>query len=488
MSGARPSTACRWRSRTSSSRAGSRPPPARGSWRASCRPTTPPRSERLDGGRRRAARQAQHGRVRHGLVQREQRASGPCTTPGTSTARRAARRAARRRRWRRRCARGTLGTDTGGSIRQPASFCGVVGMKPTYGRVSRYGVDRLRLVARSGRARLAARSRTRPLLLEVIAGHDPHGHDLARRSRSADYRRRCEGGARGAARRRAARSTSRRASTPRSRRRCARRSTSLPARGRRRWCRSRCRTRSYAIATYYLIRTAEASSNLARYDGVRYGHPRARTRGLARGAVRRDARRGLRRRGQAPHHARHLRALAPATTTPTTCRRRRCARWCAATSTRPSSTCDVVATPVSPGRRLQAGREGRATRCRCTWPTSSPSPPTWPALPALSVPCGLARRHRAADRAAAHGPALRRGDAAPRRRAPGARASAAFPAPPEVRMMPLADYEAVIGLEVHAQLATRTQDLLLLLDGLRRRAQRPHRPGVPRRCRGRCRC
>jgi aspartyl-tRNA(Asn)/glutamyl-tRNA(Gln) amidotransferase subunit A len=161
----------------------------------------------------------------------------------------------------------TLGSDTGGSIRQPASFCGVVGVLPTYGRVSRYGlIAYASSLDRVGP--LAANVRDAATLLGVIAGHDPKdatssaapvpdyaaesdkGAERLRIGVPAEYfaegldaevRAKIEAGI--AALEAAG---------------CAVKTFSLP------------HTR-YAIPTYYLVATAEASANLARFDGVRYG-------------------------------------------------------------------------------------------------------------------------------------------------------------------------------------------------------------------------
>lgn len=166
-----------------------------------------------------------------------------------------------------------LGTDTGGSIRQPAALCGTVGLKPTYGRVSRYG-----LVAYGSSldqiGPLASRVADAALLLGVIAGRDSHDSTsvdyavpnyadeladarlgvLAQRMRIGIPREYLGEGLDNETR--AAVETALEVY-----RRLGARvvEVSLPH-------------TPYAIAAYYLVATAEASSNLARYDGVHYGH------------------------------------------------------------------------------------------------------------------------------------------------------------------------------------------------------------------------
>ena len=163
-----------------------------------------------------------------------------------------------------------LGSDTGGSIRQPASFCGVVGLKPTYGRVSRYGL----VAYGSSLDQIGPLTRTvrdSALMLNVIAGHDPKDSTCVDAEISpvcdytADLDTPVEGlriGAvpeltRGAD---AQVQTAMNAALNEYEAMGAELvELTLPH-------------ADYAIAAYYVIATAEASSNLARYDGVHYGH------------------------------------------------------------------------------------------------------------------------------------------------------------------------------------------------------------------------
>jgi len=161
-----------------------------------------------------------------------------------------------------------LGSDTGGSIRQPASFCGVVGMKPTYGRVSRYGLvayasslDQIGPIAKSvGDA---------ALLLEVLCGHDPLDATSADLP-AAGFVEACGSGVRGL-----------RVGVPREYfvagmapevEEAVRRAIGVfEALGAEAVAISLPHTQ-YVIPVYYLLATAEAGSNLARYDGVKYGY------------------------------------------------------------------------------------------------------------------------------------------------------------------------------------------------------------------------
>ena len=163
---------------------------------------------------------------------------------------------------------GSLGSDTGGSIRQPASHCGVVGMKPTYGRVSRFGLvafasslDQIGPIAKD--------TRDCALLLNAISGHDPMDSTSVPEP-VPDYTSFLGGSLKGMVagipkEYHASKGLDNEVADAIARAirtledlgvRCV--EVSLPH-------------TSYAVAAYYVIAPCEASSNLARYDGVKYG-------------------------------------------------------------------------------------------------------------------------------------------------------------------------------------------------------------------------
>ena len=164
-----------------------------------------------------------------------------------------------------------LGSDTGGSVRQPAGYCGVVGLKPTYGRVSRYGLvafasslDQVGPVTRD--AEDAA------LLLGVVAGHDPRDATSVDRQ-VPDYRAKLNEGVEGLrvglAREFFAdgldaeiRAATEGAAEHLREAGAELVDVSLPVAG----------NPDYCVGCYYVIAMAEASANLSRFDGVKYGH------------------------------------------------------------------------------------------------------------------------------------------------------------------------------------------------------------------------
>jgi len=171
----------------------------------------------------------------------------------------------------------TLGSDTGGSIRQPASFCGVVGLMPTYGRVSRYG-----LIAFASSldhiGPLAKTVRDAAIVLRTIAGRDPMDStsaDVPVPDYVAELQKPIRGVKIGVAKeylgegldsevRKAVESAIQKLASLG----CEIVEISLLH-------------TKYAIPTYYIVATAEASSNLARYDGVRYGYRASNARTLS---------------------------------------------------------------------------------------------------------------------------------------------------------------------------------------------------------------
>jgi aspartyl-tRNA(Asn)/glutamyl-tRNA(Gln) amidotransferase subunit A len=162
----------------------------------------------------------------------------------------------------------TLGSDTGGSIRQPASFCGVVGLMPTYGRVSRYGL----IAFASSLDRIGPLTKTvkdAATVLRTIAGRDPMdatSADVPVPDYVAELQKPVRGLKLGVAKEylgegldSEVRKSVEAAIQKLAESGCEIVPVSLPH-------------TEYAIPTYYILATAEASSNLARFDGVRYGY------------------------------------------------------------------------------------------------------------------------------------------------------------------------------------------------------------------------
>lgn len=166
-----------------------------------------------------------------------------------------------------RIAMGATGTDTGGSIRQPAAFCGIAGIKPTYGRCSRWGV--IAFASSLDQAGVFARTTEDcALLLKTIAGFDPKDSTSAQHP-VPDFQAALSGDIKGL-----------RIGIPKEYR-----VEGIPAEIDKIWDDGIAWLKDagakivdvslphtkYALPTYYIIASAEASSNLARYDGVRYG-------------------------------------------------------------------------------------------------------------------------------------------------------------------------------------------------------------------------
>ncbi|WP_188903140.1 Asp-tRNA(Asn)/Glu-tRNA(Gln) amidotransferase subunit GatA [Caldovatus sediminis] len=166
-----------------------------------------------------------------------------------------------------RMALGATGTDTGGSIRQPAAFCGIVGIKPTYGRCSRYGI--VAFASSLDQAGPFARTvEDCAILLRSMSGHDPKDSTSARVP-VPDFAAACARSVKGL-----------RIGVPREYR-----LDGMPAEIEALWRQGLDWLRAegaetveislphtkYALPAYYIVAPAEASSNLARYDGVRYG-------------------------------------------------------------------------------------------------------------------------------------------------------------------------------------------------------------------------
>ena len=399
------------------------------------------RGRRASRRRRPGARQDEHGRVRDGLVERELRLRPGAEPVGPRRASRAAPPAAAAAAVAAGLAPWAIGTDTGGSIRQPAALCGIVGLKPTYGAVSRYGM--IAFASSLDQCGPLTRDVTdAALLLSHMVGRDPLRLHLARvptgeiaaaqrrAPRRPALRRAAELSASEGIEPGVARGVRGDAGEDRGARRRASSEVSLPHAG-------------HGIAAYYVIAPAEASANLARYDGVRYGHARRRQRRPDR-ALREDPRTTASApRSSAASCSARTRSR-PATTRPTTAR---------AQKVRTQDRRRLRG-------RVRAGRLRRHARPRPPSRSSSASAPHDPlamylsdyctvpmplaGIPAISIPCGLS--DGPAGRLPARRPGVQRERGSSTRRYALEQAIGFEGVPVGV------SYEPVIGLEIHVQL------------------------------------
>jgi aspartyl-tRNA(Asn)/glutamyl-tRNA(Gln) amidotransferase subunit A len=279
----------------------------------------------------------------------------------------------------------TLGSDTGGSIRQPAAFCGVVGLKPTYGRVSRYGL----VAFASSLDQIGPLTRScadAALSLSVIAGQDVHDATSSPRALD-DYGSALAEPTRGL-----------RVGVPRDFLK-----TGVDAGVMAEFDRAIAALRAdgavivdvalpnapHAIATYYLVATAEASSNLARFDGVRYG---LRTDSATARATLKDMYGETRDEGFGPEVKRRIVlgtfVLSSGYYDAYYLRAQKVRTLIRRDFEKAFESCDVIATPTTPSPAFKLG-EKTANPLEMYLADVFTVPANLAGIPGISVPCGL---------------------------------------------------------------------------------------------------